>query len=77
MGDNREIDRWKEISFEATSLFLTPGKACVMSQHEVMHKVSLCWPHKAARVVFVELILSLECVAVSGYEWQWVGIEYW
>jgi hypothetical protein len=27
MGDNREIDRRKEISPEDTSLFLTPGKA--------------------------------------------------
>jgi hypothetical protein len=27
MGDNREIDRGKEISPKATSLFLTPGEA--------------------------------------------------
>jgi hypothetical protein len=27
MGDNGEIDRWKEISSEATSLTLTPGEA--------------------------------------------------
>jgi hypothetical protein len=27
MGDNGEIDRWKEIGSEATSLVLTPGKA--------------------------------------------------
>jgi hypothetical protein len=27
MGDNREIDRWKEINSEATSLTLTPGEA--------------------------------------------------
>jgi hypothetical protein len=42
-----------------------------------MHKVSLCWPQEAARIVFVELISSLEEVAVGGYEWRWVGIEYW
>jgi hypothetical protein len=30
LGDNGEIDRWKEISSEATSLFLTPGEAYVM-----------------------------------------------
>jgi hypothetical protein len=28
MEDNREIDRRKEISPEATLLFLTPGEAC-------------------------------------------------
>jgi hypothetical protein len=27
-------------------------------------------------MVFVELVSSLEGVAVSGYEWQWVGVEY-
>jgi hypothetical protein len=27
MGDDREINRWKEISPETTSLFLTPGGA--------------------------------------------------
>jgi hypothetical protein len=31
VGDNKKIDRWKEIHSEATSLFLTPGEACVMS----------------------------------------------
>jgi hypothetical protein len=41
-----------------------------------MHKVSLCWPQKAARMVFVELILLLKGVAVSGSEWWWVGVEY-
>jgi hypothetical protein len=42
-----------------------------------MHKVSLHWPEKAAKIVFVQLILLLEGVAVGGYEWQWVGVEYW
>jgi hypothetical protein len=41
-----------------------------------MHKVSLCWPQKAARVVFAELISSLKGVVVGGYKWQWVGVEY-
>jgi hypothetical protein len=41
-----------------------------------MHKVSLRWLQEAARMVFVELISSLEGVVVGGYEWQWVGIEY-
>jgi hypothetical protein len=27
IGDDREIDRRKEISLKATSLFLTPGEA--------------------------------------------------
>jgi hypothetical protein len=27
MGDDREIDRWKEISSDATLPFLTPGAA--------------------------------------------------
>jgi hypothetical protein len=42
-----------------------------------MHKVFLCWPQKAAWMVFVELISSLKGVVVGGYEWWWVGIEYW
>jgi hypothetical protein len=42
-----------------------------------MHKVSLCWPQEDARMVFVELISSLEGVAVGGYESQLVGVEYW
>jgi hypothetical protein len=42
-----------------------------------MHKVSLRWPQEAARMVLVELISLLEGVAVSWYEWRWVGIEYW
>jgi hypothetical protein len=28
------------------------------------------WPQEVARVVLVELVSSLEGVAVGGYEWQ-------
>jgi hypothetical protein len=77
MGDDRKINRRKEISPEATSLFLTPGKAWVVSQHEVMHQISLCWPQEVARMILVELVLSLEGVAAGIYEWWGVGIEGW
>jgi hypothetical protein len=43
----------------------------------MIYKVSLCWPQEAARMVFVELISLLESVVVGGYEWWWVGVEYW
>jgi hypothetical protein len=33
-----------------------------------MHKVSLQWPQEAARMVFVELISSLEVVVVGRYD---------
>jgi hypothetical protein len=42
-----------------------------------MHQVSLHWPQEAARMVFVELVLSLEGVVVGGFEWRWIGVEYW
>jgi hypothetical protein len=41
-----------------------------------MHKVFLCWPQEAARMVFVELISLLKGIVVSGFEWRWVGVEY-
>jgi hypothetical protein len=28
-------------------------------------------------MVLVELISLLEGVAVGGFEWQWVWVEYW
>jgi hypothetical protein len=42
-----------------------------------MHQVSLCWPQEVARMVLVELVSSLEGVAVGGFEWQWIGVEGW
>jgi hypothetical protein len=41
-----------------------------------MHQISLRWPQEVARMVLVELILLLEGVAVGGFEWQRVGVEY-
>jgi hypothetical protein len=75
VGDNGEIDRWEEISSEATSLALSDSRQSL--SHKVMHKVLLCWPQKTARMVFVKLVSSLEGVVVGGYEWWWVEIEYW
>jgi hypothetical protein len=42
-----------------------------------MHQVSLRWPQEVARMVLVELVLSLEGVAVGGLEWRRVRVEYW
>jgi hypothetical protein len=77
MGDDREINRRKEISPETTSLFLTPGEARVVSQHEVVHQISLHWPQEVARVILVELVSLLEGIVVGGCEWQRFGVESW
>jgi hypothetical protein len=53
------------------------GKGKEMDGCPLTHMVSLHWPQEAARMVFVKLISSLEGVAVGGYEWWWVGIQYW
>jgi hypothetical protein len=42
-----------------------------------MHQISLRWPQEVARMVLIEFILLLEGVAVGGFEWQGVGVEYW
>jgi hypothetical protein len=54
------------------------GKITITLHHQVkvMHKVLLRWPQETARMVFVKLISSLMGVAVGGYEWRWVWIEY-
>jgi hypothetical protein len=42
-----------------------------------MHQVSLRWPQEVARIVLVELVSSLEGVAVGGDKWWRVGVENW
>jgi hypothetical protein len=40
-----------------------------------MHKVSLCWPKKTTRMVFVKLISSLEGVLVGGMNSSGLGLS--